>query len=57
MQLWIPSIYLSLFTTYNDADFLLHKGKFITGTLRCNQLKHLPKDFVSATLNVGEKIY
>ena len=47
----------NLFTTLNVADFLLHKGTFITGTLRCNQLKHLAKQILSATRNVGEKSY
>ena len=45
------------FTTYNAADFALHKGTFITAAMRCNQLKHLPKKIVSATPNVGETIY
>ena len=47
----------NLFTTYNATDFLLRKGTFITRTMRRNQLKHLPKKIVSATPNVGEKIY
>ena len=39
----------NLFTTYNAADFLLHKGTFVTGTMCRNQLKHLPKELVSST--------
>ena len=31
------------FTTYNAADFPLHKGTFITGRMRCNHLKHPPQ--------------
>ena len=30
------------FTTYNAADFALHKGTFITAAMRCNQLKDPP---------------
>ena len=47
----------NLFTTYNTADFLLCKERFITGTMHHNQLKHLAKEIVSATPKVGEKIY
>ena len=43
----------NFFTTYNAADFLLHKGKFTTGTMRRNQLKHLPEEIVSATPKAG----
>ena len=54
---WIPSIYRQPLKNYNAAYFLLGKGTFITGTMRCNQLQHLPKEIVSATPKVGEKIY
>ena len=47
----------NLFTTYSVADFILHKRTFINGTIHHNQLKHLTKEIVSATLKVGEKIY
>ena len=51
------------FTTYIASDFALHNVTFITGAMHCNQLKHSPppptpkKKIVSATPNVGEKIY
>ena len=49
------------FTTYIASDFALHKGTFMTGAMRCNQLKNSPpqkkKKIVSATPNVGEQIY
>ena len=48
------------FTTYIASDFALHKGTFITAAMHCNQLKDPSppeKKIVSATPNVGEKIY
>ena len=47
----------NLFVTENAADLLLQKRTFITGTMYYNQLKHLPKENVNATSNVGQKIY
>ena len=47
----------NLFTTYAAAAYLLERGTMMTGTMRRNQLKHLPKEIATVKPKVGEKIY
>lgn len=47
----------NLFTTYAAANLLLDQGTFLTGTMRRNQLQHLPKEISIAKPKLGESIY
>ena len=47
----------NLFTTYAAASYLLERNTFLTGTMRRNQLKHLPNEIVSAKPKINEKVY
>ena len=47
----------NLFTTYAVAAYLLERGSFLTGTMRRNQLHHLPNEITTAKPKVGQKIY
>ena len=47
----------NLFTTYAAANYLLEQGTFMTGTIRWNELQHIPNEIVTAKPKVGEKVY
>ena len=47
----------NLFTTYAAAYYLLERGTFMTGTMRQNQLQHIPNKIVTAKPKVEEKVY
>ena len=38
----------NLFATYAAANYLLERGTFMTGTMRRNQLQHIPNEIVTA---------
>ena len=45
------------FTTYAAANYLLERGPFMTGTIRRNQLQHIPNEIVTAKPKVEETVY
>ena len=47
----------NLFTTYAAANYLLEWGTFMTGTMRQNQLQHIPNEIVTVKPKVGGKVY
>ena len=47
----------NLFTTCAIASYLLERGTLLTGTMRRNQLQHIPNEIVAAKPKVGEKVY
>ena len=48
---------VNLFAIYATANYLLERGAFMTGTMRRNQLQHIPNEIVTAKPKVGEKVY
>ena len=47
----------NLFTICATASYLLERGTLLTGTMRRNQLQHIPNEIVAAKPKVGEKVY
>ena len=47
----------NLSTSYTAATYLLERDTYMTGTMRRNQMQHLPQEIVVGKPKVGDKIY